>query len=562
MKKITSFIIIVCAVLLANAHVDKVDTLQYSGPFAINIVIVGDGYTISELDLYDEDAQRVCDGVFSETPFKEYKSFFNVFSIQVASKESGIKCCKKHDHCTECEDPDNYFGSSIVEGTLVNINTNLVNSTVNKHIHNYDNIIVIVNSDYDFGTAFGGTCISVNPRHSSYEAEYYVVLHELGHSLGGLGDEYNSGSKEYHERQIKRGYPNIDITANPKKNKWRLWFGIKGIGANEHIPERSYIPHPDCRMKKCSSEFCAVCTEQLIIKFYSFINLKKTSYFSYCATPNKNEILVEDSEVIWFYALTPKPNTLFVQWFLDNELIAMGTDRVLLSAEKFQGRKTLKVSVIDTTSMIISEELRKKTFFELKWNIHFKYDPIETKPTETNPPPIEIKFSDEAALENDELLIIYTNYDTILNQRVYFGFDKSYLPYEELEKLLNSIQTADSLYKLSGTTQPLKAIISGFADTIGSIKYNETLSLQRASYVLMSMSKYFSFHMYNIELSGNGELDMYPELWQNRFVEIILYHETNTPHQKEEIQIVHPQIMSEIENTGANMIETSDFTNK
>jgi len=61
-----------------------VDTLQYNGNIndRINLVILGDGYQEHELSQFADDASVFSDYFFSIKPYKEYKSYFNVFIIK------------------------------------------------------------------------------------------------------------------------------------------------------------------------------------------------------------------------------------------------------------------------------------------------------------------------------------------------------------------------------------------------------------------------------------------------------------------------------------------------
>src|SRR5678816_434410 len=65
--------------------------LQVTGDSSrrVDIVIVGDGYTSGELGKFAADVTNFLAGVFAQEPFKEYKNYFNVRRIDVASAESG-----------------------------------------------------------------------------------------------------------------------------------------------------------------------------------------------------------------------------------------------------------------------------------------------------------------------------------------------------------------------------------------------------------------------------------------------------------------------------------------
>src|SRR5688572_32227836 len=55
----------------------------------VDIVVVGDGYTAEELGDFASDVNQFFNGVFAQEPFREYKNYFNVRRIDIASNDSG-----------------------------------------------------------------------------------------------------------------------------------------------------------------------------------------------------------------------------------------------------------------------------------------------------------------------------------------------------------------------------------------------------------------------------------------------------------------------------------------
>jgi hypothetical protein len=87
---------------------------------SINYVIMGDGFTESEQDLFLESARKVTEYIFSKPPYVNYRSFFNIYAIKVISNESGANHPGTGEVDTEdylsnthpIKEVDNYFGSS------------------------------------------------------------------------------------------------------------------------------------------------------------------------------------------------------------------------------------------------------------------------------------------------------------------------------------------------------------------------------------------------------------------------------------------------------------------
>ena len=100
------------------AQVLEVDTILRNDDEEkfINFVVLGDGYTADQEDEFSADARDFTEYLIAQEPYQNYRNFFNVFGIKVASNESGA------DHpgdATDVNEPafdiigvDNYFGST------------------------------------------------------------------------------------------------------------------------------------------------------------------------------------------------------------------------------------------------------------------------------------------------------------------------------------------------------------------------------------------------------------------------------------------------------------------
>jgi hypothetical protein len=66
--------------------------LTYSGPpnNRIDVVFMGDGYTIAEKSKHLSDMKRLESDMFREATFKRYLPVFNTWSVFRPSVESGI----------------------------------------------------------------------------------------------------------------------------------------------------------------------------------------------------------------------------------------------------------------------------------------------------------------------------------------------------------------------------------------------------------------------------------------------------------------------------------------
>ncbi|NND31374.1 MAG: peptidase M64, partial [Saprospiraceae bacterium] len=88
MTRVFSYWLVLLACTPLVSQPISVDTIRWAGSEddRINLVFLGDGYQESELDKYITDVHKVVDHFFTESPFKEYKPYFNILAIKVVSR--------------------------------------------------------------------------------------------------------------------------------------------------------------------------------------------------------------------------------------------------------------------------------------------------------------------------------------------------------------------------------------------------------------------------------------------------------------------------------------------
>ena len=154
-------------------------TVQNNGPRSqrINIVFLSEGYTAAELPNFAGHVATAVNYLFSREPWQQYRSYCNVFRIEIASNQSGC------DNGTAGGARDTYFSSGFNYPTIPQLLTiegtgpTRAYALLNQHVPEYHMPIVIVN-DVKYGGSGGS--ISVASIHSQ---SALVVEHEVGHSF-------------------------------------------------------------------------------------------------------------------------------------------------------------------------------------------------------------------------------------------------------------------------------------------------------------------------------------------------------------------------------------------
>lgn len=240
------------------------------------IVIMGDGYTAEEQDKFLQDAAEKARGMLTWSPYKEYSDRINIYAVQAVSNESGISEYGG-------KSIDTYFQVKVVGKAAIfsNGGDEKAKALRAELEENYLDEGANVGTIHVLCNAKGSYGASLNPlfsfsTNSDDNQNGTVMAHEIAHSIGRLGDEY--------ERYTNK--PNTSDTANPETIKWAKMLGFRGIGVTQAGTETAFAPSRECMMRWLGQPFCEVCKMELAR------NLNNTDYVSRPAS-----IYVADPEI-------------------------------------------------------------------------------------------------------------------------------------------------------------------------------------------------------------------------------------------------------------------------
>lgn len=199
----------------------------------VDLLIVGDGYAKADMQKFRDDAKHYSDVLFGTSPFKERKKDFNVWIIEVESKQSGIDKPKsnvwKENALGSMYDT---FGSARYILTEENRTLRDICGQVP-----YDAIAILVNDNrYGGGGIYNlyTTCFTQTDTKGMEWQMDYVFVHELGHSFAGLGDEYYTSSVAYtdfYQAGVEPWEPNLTTQTVREQLKWKSF-----VDASTPIP--------------------------------------------------------------------------------------------------------------------------------------------------------------------------------------------------------------------------------------------------------------------------------------------------------------------------------------
>ena len=241
----------------------------------VDVLFLAEGYTLDEMDKFLEDARRSAEYIFSEEPFKSSRKQFNIRAVKSASQDSGT----------------DIPGAGVWKNTVVNSSfytfgierymTTMDYKSVCDVAANapYDQIYILVNTDkYGGGGIYNLYSISAADNLQSRA----VVIHEFGHSFGGLADEYYTSAVAYNDffpLDVEPWNPNL-TTLVDFESKWKSMIPRgtpvptlaedkykEVVGVYEgggYVAKGVFRPMMDCRMHTNEAAFCPVCSAALL----------------------------------------------------------------------------------------------------------------------------------------------------------------------------------------------------------------------------------------------------------------------------------------------------------
>lgn len=268
-----------------NSHITPHKYLLHndSPEKCIDVAILAEGYTLQEMQTFYEDADIACKSIFDHEPFKSMKKRFNVVAVASPSTDSGVSVPRLN------EWKHTAFGSHF---STFYSDRYLTTSRV-KAIHDalagipYEHIIILANTEEYGGGGIYNLYTLTTAHHPMFRP---VVVHEFGHSFGGLADEY------FYDNDVMTDTYPLDIEPWEQNISTQVDFAAKWkdmLSENTPVPTPAEVsenyptgvyegggysakgifrPAENCRMRTNEyPAFCPVCQRALrrIIEFYT-----------------------------------------------------------------------------------------------------------------------------------------------------------------------------------------------------------------------------------------------------------------------------------------------------
>ena len=268
-----------------NSHITPHKYLLHndSPEKCIDVAILAEGYTLQEMQAFYEDADIACKSIFDHEPFKFMKKRFNVVAVASPSTDSGVSVPRLNEwkHTAFSSHFSTFYSDRYLTTSRV------------KAIHDalagipYEHIIILANTEEYGGGGIYNSYTLTTAHHPMFRP---VVVHEFGHSFGGLADEY------FYDNDVMTDTYPLDIEPWEQNISTQVDFAAKWkdmLSENTPVPTPAEVsenyptgvyegggysakgifrPAENCRMRTNEyPAFCPVCQRALrrIIEFYT-----------------------------------------------------------------------------------------------------------------------------------------------------------------------------------------------------------------------------------------------------------------------------------------------------
>ncbi|MGW0200532.1 M64 family metallopeptidase [Nonomuraea sp. NPDC003201] len=364
----------------AEAGAAGVVPVQVTGSPArrFNLIIMGDGYTEPEQAKFRADVDRHLNVMWSIEPFKTYRNYINVYRVDIVSGESGISCDPGLDSPKKVTplgmgfwgrcNPGSVQRLITMDNTAATRYADLVTGTSSGNRQ----ILALGNS----GT-YGGAGGSYATASGSNSMSALISPHELGHSLGGLQDEY-----DYYQRGVPGGaYPGAEPSSphhtllteqqmKDQQKKWWRWLGEPSesggpIGRYEgglYYTTGVWRPSRHSMMKTLGYAYDQVSREVMVQRITA-----KTMVIQ-DATPNQQPVGAD--RVLWVEPMRPVGHSLTTTWNVDGKDHASHEDALdLRTLGLTPGTHTVTATVSDPTEFVRDPAIRAAITKSRTWTV-------------------------------------------------------------------------------------------------------------------------------------------------------------------------------------------------
>ncbi len=397
------FALLCAGTRLLNAEGTKTLIMGDEKANRINMVYIAEGYTKAEQTRFVEDVRLIAEVFFNKEPWSFYKHFCNVYAIGVESEESGC------DHPASGISKNTYFEGTFGDGVALSSQYVYIQFTgklaplLAEHVPDYDLVCVLINDPFQAGMKYSNYVLVTM---SAVAGE--MALHEFGHLLVGLADEYDNASGSASESK------NVTAKTTRSQIRWNVWIDPSTPVPTPETPEYDsvpglfegamynpagwYRPKNNCTMRTTNAavNFCEICREEIIVTINRAISYIDT--FS-----PSNATTLQNGPGMFLSVNIDNPGSLGLktEWRVNGRTLSHMSDTLMLAdAGLKEGTNIIRVRVSDTTGLVRMANNKKLLVDSVRWSI--ENGPVNVR--NVSIPPVERM---QLVLRNHEMYLDY-----------------------------------------------------------------------------------------------------------------------------------------------------------
>jgi hypothetical protein len=199
-------------------HNNRIDIIAENGPASqkVDLVILGDGYSKNEMEKFRMDASRLSGYLMNAEPFKTHVKDFNIRAVETPGESSGVN--KPHHKVFNRSPLAVHYGSFDSERYALTFDNKAIRDAASAVP--YDLMVILINErTYGGGGIYNlYTTVAADNKFSQY-----IMIHEMGHHMAALADEYYTSAVSYEIPEVKVEPWETNLTAMFDKNnlKWK-----------------------------------------------------------------------------------------------------------------------------------------------------------------------------------------------------------------------------------------------------------------------------------------------------------------------------------------------------
>ncbi|MBB5934726.1 M64 family metallopeptidase [Streptomyces zagrosensis] len=341
----------------------------------VDVVVIGDGYTAAQQGDFHADARSKWQQISAVQPYASYRELFNVWAVDAVSNDSGVSGDPTQSVVKDTALSSRFWCDGLER--LLCVDTDKVESYATKAPA--ADLVIVLSNAAKYGGA-GYNDVTSRPGYdgiatasSDHPDSDQVAVHETGHSLGKLADEY-----VYEEYGTYTGPEPADSNISTlstsamaaQRTKWYRWLGQQSpdggsVGAYEgggYYPRGLNRPTRNSIMRTLGREFNLPGREAMIAGFYRHASVLASDTPADKTLTRRERVSVE------------VPASATVRWYVDGREVRSARGKLSVTPRSlgvpvFGHGHHITARATDGTDAVRDPELRNLLTDSRSWRV-------------------------------------------------------------------------------------------------------------------------------------------------------------------------------------------------